>query len=262
MANAWLLKPLPFSATGGGTAAGYSPANIGNDYAGVVWQSTGVAGPYLIMDLGSDQPIDTVALFGLSGFTAAHTVFVAVATAAQGGSFGASAYTTFASAQVLAGSVMPTSGRGVGLFSVPTPITGRYVLLQFNSLTVPVQVARAVVGQRFQPYRNFGFGGSFGVRDLGSADYSARGVLLRRRAKKLRTVALTFSNVQKDEVEGMVKPLLEQIGNTETVALIADPDPHAQRMNRCYFGTLVGDLGQTQRNSRGWETKINLVSVF
>lgn len=46
------------------------------------------------------------------------------------------------------------------------------------------------------------------------------------------------------------------------VALVTDPAVHAQRQNRCYFGPLVGDLGQTWRNSAAWEAKVNLVSIF
>ena len=33
-------------------------------------------------------------------------------------------------------------------------------------------------------------------------------------------------------------------------------------MNRAYFGPLVGDLSQAWRNSRAFEAKANLVSIF
>ena len=40
MSNSIVVKPLPFaSVSASSTAAGYDPANIGNDYMGVVWKS-------------------------------------------------------------------------------------------------------------------------------------------------------------------------------------------------------------------------------
>src|SRR3546814_4128372 len=55
-----------------------------------------------------------------------------------------------------------------------------------------MRAARLAIGARIQLDRNFAFGGTFGVHDLGSFDFSPRGVLLRRRSKKLRTVNIGF----------------------------------------------------------------------
>lgn len=264
MSNAWIIKPLPLSAVqASGTAAGYSLGNVTNDYAGVVWQSDGAAGPFIILDTGADNSLDTIALFGLAGFPAAQQVTIRVATAAQGPGFGLAGFTTILpSTAVYAGSEMAVSGKGVGLHSIAAPVVARYVLLTWSGLPGAIQISRVVIGKRIQLERNFSFGATFGVRDLGSLDFSRRGVLMRVRGRKLRTVELTFSNINKDEVETTTKPLLEQVGNTEMIVVVTDPDPHAQRQNRCYFGALVGDLGHTQRNARGWEAKINVASIF
>lgn len=257
-----MIKPLPIvAATASASAAGYSPLYVANDYAGVVWRSNGGASAYLVLDLGADMAVDTVALFGLSGFTGASTLNILIATAAQGSGFAGGAYATFvAGAAALAGSVMPVNDRGIGIFSTNSPVTGRYLRIELPGGTI--EIARAVIGKRIQLERNFSYGGAFGVRDLGSLDFSARGVLLRRRARKLRTVGLTFSNINKDEVENITKPLLEQIGNTEMIALITDPSADPQRQNRSYYGPLVGDLAHTWRNARAFEARVNLVSIF
>lgn len=276
MANAWILKPLAISAASASTTALGAAVNVGIDYAGMVWQSTVVSSPSLLLDLGADMPVDTIILFGLlGGFSPSATVQIVLSTTAQGTGFngsntstgtGAGNYWTQTQA-LLAGSAMPVSGKGVMAWAAPTvsgpPSFTRYVRLTFLSLGGgAVQVSRAVIGKRIQLARNFGMGGNFGVRDLGALDFSARGVMLRRRGAKLRTASVTFSSIYKDEVEASVKPLLEQIGNTETVALLTDPADDPQRQNRAYFGTLVGDLGVAQRNSAGWEAKANLVSLF
>jgi hypothetical protein len=239
---------------------------VGGDYAGIVWQGSSHSAQQLDIDLGSDQAIDTIAIFGLvlTPLRPA-TLQVMAATEAQG-QF-TTTWWTGAALTLFAGTAMPVSGKGVALWSAPAtagpPAAVRYLRLMFDyGSSAAIEVARVVVGKRIELQRNFGYGAGFGVRDLGSLDFSARGVLMRRRAKKLRTVSLTFSNARKDEVEATVKPLLEQIGNTEMVALITDPAADAQRQNRCYFGPLLGDLSAVWRNAAAFETKINMVSIF
>lgn len=263
MANAWILAPLPGTVTASSTAAGYQPSYVMNDYAGVIWKSAAGPSADLVIDLGSDIVCDSLLLFGCDGATAAATLQVTAATAAQGAGFASTSYAGPAVA-LLAGSVMPVNGRGVGLWQAPAAIpASRYWRLRLAGLAGgQAAIARVVLGKRIQLERNYSNGGSFGVRDLGSLDFSPRGVLLRRRAAKLRTLALTFANIRKDEVEAATKPLLERIGNTEMIGLVVDPAEDSQRQNRCYFGPLVGDLAQTRRNAAAWESKTNLVSIF
>ena len=250
---------MAFTATSPRTAVG-DPSNLGLDYAGIIWRSTTVAPAVVTIDLGADKLVDTIVLFGLAGTLSAATWQVYASTAVEGPS--ARPRTTGA-APLLAGADMPVSGKGVALTDLPGGWPAvRYLTIEASLPSGALEISRAVIGKRLKLRRNFGFGGAFGVRDLGTLDFSARGVLLRRRAKKLRTVALTFSAISRDEVETQTRPLMEEAGSTELVALITDPSPHADRQNRCYFGPLVGDLANVQRNSAGWEAKINLASVF
>lgn len=257
MANAWIMQPLGFTATSPHTAVG-DPNNTSLDYAGIIWRSTVTASPYLRIDLGVNTLIDTVQLFGLSG-TLGGTFQVFGSTSAEGASARAR---TSGALTLLAGAVMPVSGLGVALAQLPTWPAVRYVDIEFTLASSYIQVSRVVIAKRIVLERNFGFGGTFGVRDLGSLDFSRRAVLIRNRGKKLRTLGLTFSNIRKDEVEAMVKPLIEQIGNTEMIGFVTDPAADAQRQNRNYFGPLVGDLSMVWRNAAAWEAKANLVSIF
>lgn len=265
MAKAWIIQPLPIAAAAANRTVLGSPLNVANDYAGLIWQ-TAVLEQYeeITIDLGSNRIVDTALLLGIG---TSSTPSMEVAAAKDGDANFAGPLYTSAIQYVLAGTSMPVSGKGVGIWDSGTTPPGAYRYWRFRFFAFAAAyelfaIARIVLGKRIRLERNFSFGGSFGVRDLGNLDFSARGVLLRRRAKKLRTVALTFSNVRKDEVEATTKPLLEQIGNTEMIALVTDPTPGAQLMNRCYYGPLVGDLGHTWRNAAAWEAKINLVSIF
>lgn len=264
MANAWILEPMvPSTITqqAGVPDPGFDPANVANDYAGVVWRSSSNGLRSLVVDLGGDRAIDTVMVFGIQNLSTNPTVNIYYKTAAG---VGGSWQSRVASAPLFAGGPSLGNGRyGVGLYDLQTGLTARYLLIEFVSgYEGPIQAARVIVGKRIQLERNFSYGASLGVRDLGSLDFSPRGVLQRRRGAKLRTVGLTFSSIYKDEVSASTRPLLERVGNTEMVALVTDPSADADRQNRCYFGPLVGELGHTMRNANAWEAKINLVSIF
>ena len=264
MANAWVLKPLPLSTVAASSTATGDPTYLGNDYAGVIWKSALLTSLTLLVDLGADTPVDTLFLFGVKAPTTG-TVGVKGATSAQGSGFGAGAFTDGGSVSIFAGTNRLTSGAGVTLWSAPGgwPAAVRYLQLTLaNSSASTFQVSRIAVGARIALSRNFVFGGAIGVRDLGSLDFSRRGVLMRARGAKLRTASLTFSNVLKSEVEAAVEPLIEQVGNTEPVAIITDPSADPMRERRCFFGQLVGDLGNTWRNAAAWEWKANVVSLF
>ncbi|MES1985473.1 MAG: hypothetical protein V4461_11020 [Pseudomonadota bacterium] len=264
MSHAIIVKPLSLAAVvASSTAAGHDAAYVGNDHMGVVWKST--AGGYaqgLQIDLGADTPIDTILLIGCSGARAEWQLSIALATQAQGPFTGA--YYQGDTMAFLAGAAMPTSGRGKALWLAPAdaPPSARYIYVSIGNVSdAAVTVARLVIGQRIQLARNFQFGAAFGVRDLGSVDFSVRGVLLRRRGAKLRSIGLTFGAVHKDEVEAIVHPLIEQVGLTEPLALVTDLDPDEQRQNRMYFGPLVGDLGTIWAKASGFEWRANLVSL-
>ncbi len=275
MANAWILPPLAMTSLTVSSVAIGAGEYMANDYAGVVWRSAAGDAAAIAFDLGADRPLDTLMLFGVDGTAiGAATLEVRVATAAQGPNFTGQSVTTGAGAgnfwsapvQALLSGDRLSNGTGVAIASwgAPAPTAARYVLLRIAGMTAAgsVQISRIVAGKRIQLARNFGYGAAFGIRDLGSLDFTRRGVLQRSRGKKLRTVGLTFSNIYKDEVEAVTQPLLDRIGNTEMIALLTDPGTSDRRQNRCYFGALVGELSQTWRKAAVFEAKANMVSIF
>ncbi len=275
MANAWILPPLAMTSVAVSSAAIGAGAYMANDYAGVVWRSVAGDVATVIVDLGSDRAVDTLMLFGVDGTAIdAATLEVRLATAAQGSDFsgqnvgsaaGVGNYWAAPAQALLVGERL-ANGAGVAIaaWAAPAPSAARYLLVRIAGMTAggSVQISRIVAGKRIQLVRNFGYGAAFGVRDLGSLDFTRRGVLQRSRGKKLRTVGLTFSNIFKDEVEAVTQPLLERIGNTEMVALLTDPEAIGHRQNASYFGPLVGELSHAWRKANLFEAKANMVSIF
>jgi len=264
MANALLLEPLrPTAIVADSVAMGHSALFTDRDEMGLVWRTEpGADSHWLRMDFGADVAIDTMILLGLAGASPDWAVTIELATQAQG-PFLASWWTSEA-APLLAGAELPTSGLGKGLWRAPdaAPAAARYLRLTVSGLgTAALEVARVVVSKAIQLDRNFRYGAALGVRPLGSLDWSARGVMLRRRGKKLRGVGISFPHVRRDEVEAKVQPLLERLGNDEPLAIVIDPEPDAQRQNRIWFGFLTGDLGTTWARPGGFQADFNLVAV-
>lgn len=263
MANAWLLRPLPIvSASASSTASGSDPAYVDNDHLGVVWRSGATAAPHIDVDLGADLAVDAALLLGLTDAATDWMLSVKAATAAQGATFPGGSYSG-AAQQLLAGDVMPTSGRGIGLWAPgDLPPAGRHLRFTIDQGdTAPVTIGRLAVGKRIVLSRNFVFGAALGVRDLGKLDFSRRGAILRSRGAKLRTVGIKFAAARRQEVEEAILPLIEAAGNTEPVALVIDPATHEQRQRRIHFGFLVGDLQAIWARSDGFEWSVNLVSM-
>ncbi len=269
--NAFLMRPLLWSAiAASNTASGFAAANLAPapvPRMGRVWRSeAGSATRSITIDLGSDQPVDTIALFGIGDGNGAPSGSwnwsVDLATTAQGaftGAFWAGSVET-----LLAGSVLPVSGRGKALWMAPAgvPAAARHVRLNFSVLgTAALQIALVAVGQRFQPARNYAYGAAFGVRDLGVIDYSPRGVVLRRPGAKLRGMGLTFQALRREEVEDSLQRLFETVGNTEPVVLVSHPAAHPQRQNRMGIGHLTGNLGTIHRVPGAYQAEVNFVAV-
>lgn len=265
MSNSIVVKPLPFaSVTASSTAAGYDPAYVGNDYLGVVWKSaTGAATRTITVDMGADVLIDAAVLLGCTGADANWTLKVEAATAAQGSGFPVGSWAG-ATLPFLAGSVMPLSGRGRALWLAPAspPPASRYWRFTIGGLgSGAATIGRLVLGRKIQLARNVVYGAAFGVRDLGGLDFSRRGVLMRQRGQKLRTINVTYPAATRAEVESYVHPLLEEIGNSDPLAFILDPDPDDQRQNRLWFGVLLGDNGTVWANPTGFEWRANIVDL-
>jgi hypothetical protein len=261
MANAWAMRPLAPAGITAVAGDGSDPMNVANDYLGVVWRSTNTASnKSLTVDLGaSPGPVDAALFFGCTAAPAA--TLLAVEAADDSGftvNYFFSGWLTF-----LAGATFLPHGRGVGYWeSTGAALTRRYWKFTFDtSGTAVMTVGRLAMGQKVQLARNFDFGGGWGVRDLGSLDFSPAAVLLRRQAAKLRTIGLTFSRAYKDEVETKIQPLLQLVAGQHPIALVTDPAASSLRQTRCWFGPLIGDLGNVWRNAAAWEWRANMVDL-
>jgi len=272
MANAFLFRPRQWaSITASGTASGFDVNDLSPwpvPRMGRVWRAPSGSTAGLVIDLGADQEIDTLALFGIGNGNAVigngWEWQVNLATAAQGSGFGGGAFWSSGWAPFAVNGQLPESLRAKHLWLAPdgAPDSARYVRLLFQNLgSAQLQIALATVGKRFQPSRNYSYGAALGVRDLGSLDYSPRGVVAQRPGAKRRGFGLTFNALRKDEVEGSLQRLFEQVGNTDPVVLVTDPANDLQLQNRIGIGHLTGNLGSVHRVPGFFQAEVNFVAV-
>lgn len=261
MATGFIMRPLPLpTVTASSTALGYSVANVNDDRIGKAWRSATGSSATLTIDLGADTTFDTIALFGLLGAQDDWLWSVDLATAAQGGFSGS--FWAGDDVPLLAGSVMPVSGLGKALWLAPddAPAQARYVRITFSGLSSEaVQVSRVCLGERFTPEINFSYGAALGIRPLGNSELSSRGALIRRVGPKKRGVGVSLAAATLAEAEGVILPLLERVGNDSNVVLVTDPEAHAQRQNRMYYGFLTGDLGAIYAGFNRFTTSFNVI---
>lgn len=261
MGKGLILRSRPFTVTALTLLqAGAPAANAANDFAGMVARAAtpGIA-LRLRIDLGpTPPPIDTFAALNVVG--AADTVGAIL----QGGND-----PTFASWDVQAvvdpsaTELATAQGRYQILHLFSTPQTWRYWLLSLTPLGgLQMEVARLLIGSRFQPGRNFSFGVGRGVSDLGGVEFAPRGAFLRRNAARRRTLGLAWQYLTELEAEQQGLPLLEAVGTTECVLVSLDPDPDPERSRRIYFGPLQGSLGLSWRARDRWEKRLQLVSLI
>lgn len=264
MANGFLLKPLDLALVTCSTAAtGYKASNVNDDRMGLVWRSLASGGTQsLVIDLGANTAVDTITLHGLTDALPAWQWAVELATSAQGKFTGA--YWSGTAADLLAGATMPQNGRGRALWEAPddAPASARYVRIAFSALAdAAIEVARVCIGQRITLGRNFTYGAALGIRPLGSTAFSARGVLLRRRGARLRGVGVAVDAATRSEAETLIMPLLEQVGNDETVCLCMESTADDELQNRIWLGFLQGDLGSIYAGHDRFTASFNVLAV-
>jgi len=264
MANGFLLKPLDLELVTCSTAAtSYRASNVNDDRMGLVWRSLASGSTQsLVIDLGADTELDTITLHGLTDAEATWQWAVELATAAQGKFTGS--YWSGSAADLLAGATMPVSNKGRAMWQAPggAPASARYVRLAFSVLAdAAIEVGRVVIGQRVTLGRNFTYGAAMGIRPLGSTAFSARGVLLRRRGARMRGVGVSVDAATRSEAETLIMPLLERVGNDETVCLCIDPTADAELQNRIWLGFLQGDLGSIYAGHDRFTASFNVLAI-
>lgn len=200
--------------TASSAAGSMSPAHLKDPHVARKWRGGGNLAEWLIVDLGSLQPVDTFALIGLN-LTAAGTVRVRVsATDATG--LAADAYDS----TVLVGAVDPAYGYFVHL--AVQPVSGRYVRIDLADTLSYIQAGRLAIGKRSIFETNFSVGWSRSYTDLSRRTPSRGGQTYINRGPKYRSADVSFDWLTEDERNGFVEEIDRECGMSDDVLFVSD----------------------------------------
>ncbi len=216
-------------------------AMVQNQHVARKWRSNGNGGAeYLLVDLGSVQSIDTVAVMGVT-LPASGTARVrASATNAS-----ATAAVVLDS-QVITAAVDPAYGMLVVLF--PAPASARYIRIDLTHASAAfIEAGRLFIGLRYQFTYNFAPGWSYGYADPSERSKSLGGQTVIRSRTPYRVASLTFEAIPEAERNGVVLEVDRLNGVRSDVLMVLRSD--SPNLARDTIWGLLADLdpvGQPQ----------------
>lgn len=102
--------------------------------------------------------------------------------------------------------------------------------------TVDFQCSALVLGKKVEPSHFYNLDFEYGVKDLGSLDFSRWGVWDEEDGKVLRTVSFTLGWQSEAEYEASFRPMIERLGKRGVVYVVFDPTVSPYRATRTYMG--------------------------
>lgn len=138
--------------------------------------------------------------------------------------------------------ISPAISREDGLYhshlELPSPVTANAFRLDITGHSGPFEASMLVLGQKVEPSRFYNWDREFGVKDLGSGEFTSWGVFNEQPGIVMRTIDFTLGWQSETEFEASFRPMIEQLGIRQPLYLVFDPEPHAARQAKTYMGML------------------------
>lgn len=255
MSNGFLLRSLPFvfdatCSSTSGINANFPVANMLNPQPKVVMQTNAGGNPfetYFEIYLGGDVTFDTLAVLFTNmssaakwkayGFTAASGGPAPGAESAGALILGFGGYVNFG--------VTPTAQlprRHAIKVGNPTTVCWVRIYVIDYAATNPeglTRIGNVLIGNRLQPAWNYESGGGRRIDDRSTMRELPGGELGGMRAAKVPIIRTTWGDLTEAELLRLWD-LLNEVGESEPVLLVEDPDETTGQQERLYYGTLIG----------------------
>lgn len=202
------------------------PSRLQDPHVARKWRNEGEATAYLIIDLGGEFSIDTIALLGVSGLfgsternlSSAAVTRVRVSSADTSGQAG----DVFDSGSA-AGRIDQNYGALIAL--MPAVDTGRYVRIDFSETGASfLEAGRLFVGERHEFEVNFAPGWSRTYVDRTRKTEGRGGQVFMDVGESYRTIELNLEFVTEEERHGVVEEIDRVNGEHVDMLVITDPD--------------------------------------
>ncbi len=220
------------------------PSTVQNVHVARKWRSNGNSGAeYLLVDLGSVQSIDTVAVMGVT-LPANGTARVRASTT----NVSATAALVY-DGPVIAAAVDPAFGMLV--VAMPAPVSARYVRIDLtHPSTAYVEAGRLFIGARYQFTFNYGPGWTYGYADPSERSKSLGGQTVIRTRTPYRVASLSFEAVTEAERNAVVLEVDRIAGVRSDVLLILRSD--SPNLARDTIWGLLADLDPVGQPTLVW----------
>lgn len=200
----------------------------------------------ITIDLGTDMPVDTVALLH-TGLTPAAIWAIYSEPAAAGGVVPGPGNVRLANTAF--GPVPETRDyRRHGLFTTDTAFTARYIAIQVGDVSTAGSIIRLgvlVIGNRLQPAFNFELGSGRRLDDQSIVRVLPGGETHSEEGAKVPLWRATWSNLSELDLVRLWS-LFCEVGIGRPMLLIEDPDQTGGLPERIHYGQLV-DMQWTER---------------
>jgi hypothetical protein len=245
-----LLNPLPLTEAQLSTVGLIGAGNLLDPDMQVAATTTALSASVLI-DLGTDVPIDTLAL-PLTTASAQTQITLRAGTSAQGSSC---PQTLRARAPLsLEGDPGP---RRTFFWHSPAPLSVRYVLILIEHSAPGLALPALVLGKAFKPVVPQNWGDGVGVGDSGLREQLPLGGVLRRTGQRIRAYSWAWSRLTDAETAELGALLMDR-GETAPVLVFSRPDEPIGLWMRVIWGDFV-DLrtwSRTMANETTYEATV------
>lgn len=144
-----------------------------------------------------------------------------------------------------------------------SPVAALWWRIDIGGHTGSFEASSLILGQSIEPSRFYNYDWQYGVRDLGTMDFTRYGVLDEEPGVIFRTVEFTLGWVSEAEYEASFRPLVENAGKRGIVYVVFDPQPSSYRQARTFMGVLdKPPFAKGIRKPRTFELDWSIVSMI
>lgn len=165
------------------------------------------------------------------------------------------------------GFINPAITRQDGLYhshlELPVAQAATWWRIDIGGHTGAFQASSLILGAKIEPSHFYNFDWEYGVRDLGSIDFTRFGVVDEQDGAVWRTIDFTLAWQSEAEFEASFRPMAEALGKRGVIYLCFDPEPTIYRQARTYLGFFdKPPFAKGVRKPRTFSQEYSIVSMI
>lgn len=150
-----------------------------------------------------------------------------------------------------------------GQLELAAPQNALWWRIDIRNHTGDFQCGALILGKKVEPSRYYNLDYQYGVKDLGSIDFTRWGVPDEEEGLIFRTVSFTLAWNTEAEYEANFRPLIEKVGKRGVVYTVFDPAAGPYRPKRTFMGTFEkSPVAKGTRKQRTFSIDFEMLSMI